>query len=76
MSKYFNDCDYIVDYSEHDFMQKIVDESFTLIKGKAPYLTDKTLILSSNAKIASIVEDEFDDRNLTNALKNNFVNNS
>ena len=73
--KYFNDCDYMVDYSEHDLMQKIVDESFTLIKGKAPYLTDKTLILSSNAKIASIVEDEFDDRNLTNALKNNFVNN-
>ena len=75
LTKYFNDSDYVVDHSEHDLMQEIVDESFTLIKGKAPYLTDKTLILSSNAKIASIVEDEFDDRNLTNALKNNFINN-
>ena len=75
LTKYFNDSDYVVNHSEHDLMQKIVDESFTLINGKAPYLTDKTLILSSNAKIASIVEDEFDDRNLTNALKNNFINN-
>lgn len=75
LEKYFNDSDYVIDYSEHDLMQQIVDESFTLIKGKAPYLTDKTFILSANAKIASIVEDEFDDRNLTNALKNNFVNN-
>ena len=56
-------------------MQKIVDESYTLIKGKEPYITKNSLIISSNAKVASIVEDEFDDRNLTNALKNNFPNN-
>ena len=57
-------------------MQEIVDNSYTLIKGKKPYVNDKTLILSSNAKIASIVEDEFDERNLTNALKHNFPNNT
>ena len=56
-------------------MTDIVDNSYTLIKGKAPYLTSNTLIISSNAKVGSIVEDEFDDRNLTNALKHNFTNN-
>ena len=34
-----------------------------------------TLIISSNANVASIVEDEFDDRNLTKALKASFSNN-
>ena len=56
-------------------MQDIVDCSYTLIKGKEPKLTPNTLIISSNAKIASIVEDEFDDRNLTNALTHNFPSN-
>ena len=56
-------------------MSEIVDQSYTLIKGKAPYINDKTLIISSNAKIGSIVEDEFDERNLTNALIHNFPNN-
>ena len=56
-------------------MEEIVDKSYTLIKGKAPYITANTLIISCNAKVGSIVEDEFDDRNLTNALKHNFPNN-
>ena len=75
LDKYFNDEDYTVIKEEHDLMQNIVDESYTLIKGKEPYITKNTLVISSNAKVASIVEDEFDDRNLTNALKNNFPNN-
>ena len=73
--KYFNNEQYIVIKEEHDLMEQIVDESYTLIKGDEPYINNNTLILSANAKIASIVEDEFDERNLTNALKNNFPNN-
>jgi hypothetical protein len=59
---------------EHTLMQEIVDNSYTLIKGTAPYIDDKTLVISSNAKVGSIVEDEFDNTNLTNALKQNFKN--
>ena len=75
LEEYFSDTEYVVNEEEHKLMQDIVDYSYTLIKGKEPSLTPNTLIISSNAKIASIVEDEFDDRNLTNALKHNFPNN-
>ena len=75
LEEYFSDTEYVVIEEEHKLMQDIVDSSYTLIKGKEPSLTPNTLIISSNAKIASIVEDEFDDRNLTNALKHNFPNN-
>ena len=71
----FKDEEYVIKNSEHELMEMIVDKSYTLIKGEAPYINNNTLIISSNAKIASIVEDEFDERNLTNALKNNFPNN-
>ena len=37
--------------------------------------SSNTLIISCNAKVGSIVEDEFDERNLTNALKHNCPNN-
>lgn len=75
LTKYFTDSDYIINDEEHQLMESIVDNSYTLIKGEAPKLDDNTLIISSNAKVASIVEDEFDERNLTNALKHNFPNN-
>ncbi len=76
LEKYFIEDSYQVVNEEHQLMEEIVDNSYTLIKGKAPLITSKTLIISSNAKVGSIVEDEFDDRNLTNALKHNFVNNT
>lgn len=76
LSKYFTLDEYLVVKEEHDLMSEIVDKSYTLIKGHAPKLKDDTLIVSSNAKIASIVEDEFDERNLTNALRHNFPNNT
>lgn len=75
LEEYFSDTEYVVNEEEHKLMQDIVDCSYTLIKGKEPKLTPNTLIISSNAKIASIVEDEFDDRNLTNALTHNFPSN-
>lgn len=75
LEKYFTEDSYLIVEEEHKLMEEIVDNSYTLIKGKAPYLTDNTLIISSNAKVGSIVEDEFDERNLTNALRHNFPNN-
>ena len=71
----FKDGDYVINKEEHNLMQEIVDESYTQILGKKPYITPNTLIISSNANVASIVEDEFDDRNLTKVLKANFPNN-
>ena len=68
----FNILEYIKVNEEHEIMQEIVDNSFTLILGEEPVLKNNTLIISCNAKVASIVEDEFDDRNLTNALIHNF----
>ncbi len=68
----FTNDEYIVNEEEHSLMQEIVDNSYTLIKGKAPYINSNTLIISSNVNVSSIVEDEFDERNLTRTLKNNF----
>lgn len=76
LMQYFTDEDYIVNNDEHQLMQEIVDNSYTLIKGTAPYINQNTLVIASNAKVASIVEDEFDERNLVNALKHNFPNNT
>ena len=44
-------------------MSKIVDLSYTLIKGSQPQINDQTLVISPKVKVASIVEDEFDSRN-------------
>ena len=73
LTKYFN-CNYQVEKEEHQLMQEIVDNSYTWVLGKKPYLTDNTLIIASNAKVATIVEDEFDDRNLVKSLQSNFNN--
>ena len=75
MCQYFKEEDYVINQEEHQLMESIVDNSYTLIKGDAPKLDLNTLIISCNAKVGSIVEDEFDERNLTNALKHNFPNN-
>ena len=75
LNQYFKDDEYIINQKEHELMESIVDNSYTLIKGDAPKLDLNTLIISCNAKVASIVEDEFDERNLTNALIHNFSDN-
>lgn len=76
LSQSFTDEEYLINKEEHALMQSIVDSSYTLIKGKAPYITSKTLIISSCVTVASIAEDEFDERNLTKALKTGFPNNT
>ena len=68
-SNFFDDVEEKEPMFSEVMTQNIVDNSYTLIKGKEPYIVDKTLIISVNVNVASIVEDEFDERNLTNALK-------
>lgn len=75
LNENFNEEDYIVNKDEHNIMQEIVDNSYTCVLGNAPSLDNNTLIISPKVKVASIVEDEFDERDLTKALKNNFQDN-
>jgi len=70
----FTDGEYIPSAEEHGLMQSIVDNSYTLLMGEAPRLTENTLILTSGARVASIAEDEFDDRSLTKSLTASFPN--
>lgn len=75
LKKNFTDDDYQINNQEHQLMEEIVDNSYTLVLGSQPVLTNNTLIISVNALVGSIVEDEFDNRNLTKALRKNFPNN-
>ncbi len=76
LSDNFNNDEYIINKQEHELMQKIVDNSYTLIKGTKPYINKDTLIICAKVRVASIVEDEFDARDLTKVLKVNFPNNT
>lgn len=73
-----NYCDFDAPYKrveeEHKIMEEIVENSYTLVSGKKPTLSNNTLILSPKAMVSSIVEDEFNRRDLTQSLKNNFPN--
>lgn len=76
LEKYFKeDESYAVSLKNNELVQKIVDESLTLLKGDEPYISDDTLFLTPLPMVSSIVEDEFDDRNLTKAIKNRFPKN-
>lgn len=67
---------YKVVKKEHKKMAKIVDQSYTNVLGNIPMIDEKTLIISPKVKVASIVEDEFDSRNLTKILRDNFGHNT
>lgn len=49
--------------------QEIVNKSLTLVKGDNVKVTDKTLIIAPVAQAKTIIEDEFDERNLAKVLK-------
>lgn len=74
LAKLWTDKDYEICEEEHALMQSIVDNSYTPVMGEPPHITESTLILSSNVRVASIAEDEFDERNLTKTLQKNFPN--
>ena len=67
---------YKVVKKDHRMMQNIVAKSYTLIKGEAPQIDQQTLIIAPKVKVASIVEDEFDQRDLTKALRLHFERNT
>jgi len=71
----FTDEKYKVKEKDHALMQEIVDGSFTLALGEAPRITPNTLIVAAKVRVASIAEDEFDDRSLPAALQKAFPNN-
>ena len=52
--------------------QEIVDNSLTHVLGKNVTLTPNTLVIAPVAMAKTIIEDEFDDRNLAKVLKKEF----
>jgi len=52
--------------------QEIVDNSLTMVKGNNVTLTSNTLLIAPVAMARTIIEDEFDDRNLAKVLKKEF----
>ncbi len=46
-----------------------MDKSITVVKGKEPKLGKNTLVVAPIPTIASLVEESFEIRSLTNALK-------
>ena len=74
LEKLFTKEEYVVNQEEHKYMQKVVDESYTLILGQAPSLSENTLIITPSVSVSSIVEDEFDSRNLTMMMKHHLPN--
>lgn len=75
LEKYFfnNDEEYSLSVENTALAQEIVDKSITLIKGKEPKLTKNTLVVAPIPTIASLVEERFEIRSLTNALKAKFT---
>ena len=58
----------------NNLAQEIVDNSLTMVKGENVNLTPNTLLIAPVAMARTIIEDEFDDRNLAKVLKKEFNN--
>lgn len=75
LKKYLNfDKPYEIKEEDHRIMEDIVFSSFTLFYGKAPIYTKDALIYTPKAIVGSIVEEEFNSRDLTKALRKIFDN--
>lgn len=73
LEKYFyNELDYYIDDMANSLSSQIVDGSLTLVKGNIPTLSKDTLIVAPKAVARTIIEDEFDDRNLSSVLRKEF----
>ena len=77
LEKYFfeNNEEYVPSNENNELAQEIVDKSITVVKGKEPKLGKNTLVVAPIPTIASLVEESFEIRSLTNALKAKFPNN-
>lgn len=74
LEKYFYNQEMKFSEENNALAQKIVDNSLTLVKGNNVKLTNNTLVIAPKAIAKTIIEDEFDDRNLSKVLKKEFNN--
>ena len=74
LEKYFYNQEMKFSEENNQLAQKIVDNSLTLVKGENVNLTDNSLIIAPVAMAKTIIEDEFDDRNLAKVLRKEFAN--
>ena len=72
LEKYFYNSEKEFSEENNARAANIVDNSLTYILGEEPKLTNKTLVLAPVAQAKTIIEDEFDERNLAKVLKANF----
>lgn len=72
LEKYFYSQEMQFSEENNKLAQEIVDNSLTLVKGNNAKLTKDTLVIAPIAIARTIIEDEFDDRNLAKVLKKEF----
>ena len=74
LEKYFYNQEMQFSEENNKLAQKIVDHSLTKVCGSDVHLTNKTLVVAPIAVAKTIIEDEFDDRNLAKVLRKEFSN--
>ena len=74
LEKYFYNQEMKFSEENNNLAQEIVDNSLTMVKGENVNLTPNTLLIAPVAMARTIIEDEFDDRNLAKVLKKEFNN--
>lgn len=75
LEKYFlNNQLYELDENSSRLAQKIVDESLTKVLGDVPTIDGNTVVFAPTPRVSSIVEDEFEKRDLATTLKTTFEN--
>ena len=72
LEKYFYNKEMEYSKENNELAQKIVDHSLTKVLGENVKLTNKTLVVAPIAVARTIIEDEFDDRNLAKVLRKEF----
>lgn len=72
LEQYFYNVEEVFSEENNQRAAEIVDQSLTYVLGEKPKLTSKTLVLAPVAQAKTIIEDEFDERNLAKVLKTNF----
>ena len=74
LEKYFYNQEMKFSDENKQLAQKIVDNSLTKVCGTDAILTSNTLVVAPIAVAKTIIEDEFDDRNLAKVLRKEFTN--
>ncbi len=74
LEKYFYNKEMKFSEENNKLAQDIVDNSLTKVIGEDAVITPNTLVIAPVAVAKTIIEDEFDDRNLAKVLKKEFSN--